>query len=459
MDINRGPLLREGVEAHPLTPRQVEQKRAAGALVVDVRTALQFDEAHLPDSVSIPAVQAGFGTKLSWLADRAQEVVLIGRDDEDGIRAALLAAAVGITRIGGYLAGGMTSWREEKRGTDRIERIDVPALHERLEQRSRTCRSSTCASRRNGTSATSRARSSPPTTTCAASRTGSTPAADRRDLQLGAAQRRGGQPAAAPRGARPSCTWSTAASAPGPAGLAGRGGRAAATTLARLAQLLARLAIFSGVAEQVDLNVVCKNCGSEVSPYITECPYCGQRLRKRAPKLRPEGESAELAPAKKRRRRFARKPREERLPLVAVGEPPVRHDRDRAGERRASTSRTTAATSALYDLGAIIGPLDGDWWRLVAANFVYENVGYLFAVALAIAIFGTSLERRYGAPVLLLIFLAGGAAGMYVGERGRELPARDGRQRRGARRPRRVGDPRPARPPRRRGHRDATCSA
>ncbi|MBA2763964.1 MAG: zinc-ribbon domain-containing protein [Thermoleophilaceae bacterium] len=32
-----------------------------------------------------------------------------------------------------------------------------------------------------------------------------------------------------------------------------------------------------------DLFVVCKNCGSEVSPYVTECPYCGQRVRKRAP--------------------------------------------------------------------------------------------------------------------------------------------------------------------------------
>ena len=134
VDINRGPLLREDVEAHPLTPRQVEQKRTEGALVVDVRTALQFDEAHLPDSVSIPAVQAGFGTKLAWLADRDQDVVMVGRDDEDGVHAAQLAAAVGITRIGGYLAGGMTSWREEKRSTGRIECIDVPALHARMER-------------------------------------------------------------------------------------------------------------------------------------------------------------------------------------------------------------------------------------------------------------------------------------------------------------------------------------
>src|SRR5579871_5489746 len=38
---------------------------------------------------------------------------------------------------------------------------------------------------------------------------------------------------------------------------------------------------------RADLFVVCKNpqCGAEVSPYVTECPYCGTRLQKRAPKL------------------------------------------------------------------------------------------------------------------------------------------------------------------------------
>src|SRR3989442_12802955 len=39
-----------------------------------------------------------------------------------------------------------------------------------------------------------------------------------------------------------------------------------------------------------ELSVVCKNCGAEVSPYVTECPYCGTRLRKRAPKLEREGD-------------------------------------------------------------------------------------------------------------------------------------------------------------------------
>jgi hydroxyacylglutathione hydrolase len=129
--LNRGPLHRHHVDIEPLTPRQVDVMRRDGALLVDVRTDLQFDDAHIPGAVCNPAVRAGFGTKLAWVADREQEIVFIGRDDEDASHAARLAAAVGITNVAGYLAGGMTSWREEKRPTQSTERIDVTALHER----------------------------------------------------------------------------------------------------------------------------------------------------------------------------------------------------------------------------------------------------------------------------------------------------------------------------------------
>jgi glyoxylase-like metal-dependent hydrolase (beta-lactamase superfamily II)/rhodanese-related sulfurtransferase len=133
VDINRGPLLTAGVEVLPLAPRQVEQKRAAGALIVDVRTDLQFDEAHIPGSVCITMLHAGFGTRLAWIADRDQEIVLAGRDDGDACEAAGLAAAVGIRKLGGFLAGGMTSWRAEQREVGQIERLraaDLPARRE-----------------------------------------------------------------------------------------------------------------------------------------------------------------------------------------------------------------------------------------------------------------------------------------------------------------------------------------
>jgi glyoxylase-like metal-dependent hydrolase (beta-lactamase superfamily II)/rhodanese-related sulfurtransferase len=131
--LNRGPLLVESAEVHPLTPRQVDQARTDGALVVDVRTELQFDEAHIPGSVSITALRAGFGSKLAWLVEPGQRVVLVGRDDEEARHAAVLAESVGVTRIPGFLAGGMTSWREERRPVERIERITVPELRERAD--------------------------------------------------------------------------------------------------------------------------------------------------------------------------------------------------------------------------------------------------------------------------------------------------------------------------------------
>ena len=132
--LNSGPLVRETVDAHPLTPRQVQQALTDGGLVVDVRTELQFDEAHIPGAVSITARRGGFGSKLAWIAEPGQPLVLVGRDDEDALEAAVLAGAVGLRNIGGYLAGGMTSWREDKLDVDRVERATIEELHERWEE-------------------------------------------------------------------------------------------------------------------------------------------------------------------------------------------------------------------------------------------------------------------------------------------------------------------------------------
>jgi hydroxyacylglutathione hydrolase len=131
VEINRGPLVTSGVDIMPLTPRQVQQRQADGALLVDVRTDLQFDDAHIPGAVSNTMLRAGFGTKLAWVADPEQEIVFIGRDDDDGRLAARLAVAVGVRNLGGYLHGGMTSWRAERRDVESVERIDVSELHSR----------------------------------------------------------------------------------------------------------------------------------------------------------------------------------------------------------------------------------------------------------------------------------------------------------------------------------------
>jgi rhodanese-related sulfurtransferase len=128
--LNRGELVTAGAQMMPLAPLQVERARAAGAFLVDVRTPHQFDDAHVPGAVCIPIVEAGFGSKLAWVADHDQPIILLGRDDADAAHAAELAAAIGLRDIGGYLHGGMTSWRIEEKDVESIERIDVDELHE-----------------------------------------------------------------------------------------------------------------------------------------------------------------------------------------------------------------------------------------------------------------------------------------------------------------------------------------
>jgi membrane associated rhomboid family serine protease len=153
-----------------------------------------------------------------------------------------------------------------------------------------------------------------------------------------------------------------------------------------------------------ELSVVCKSCGSEVSPYVTECPYCGTRLRKRAPKLERRGD--EITPRERRHRLRA-----PRLPRIAVAERPYATIAAILGPAILLLV-LRAADLFPNEVGAIVGGVGSEWWRYLAAPFVYEDVGYLFVVAVAMAIFVPPLERRLGVVSALLLLVACGGLGM-----------------------------------------------
>src|SRR5262249_36265308 len=158
-----------------------------------------------------------------------------------------------------------------------------------------------------------------------------------------------------------------------------------------------------------ELSLVCKSCGAEVSPYITECPYCGARVQKRAPKLDRGG--VPRAPRRARSR--------PQLPRLKPGEiPGIRADR-RAWATwllvLASVGVTVGLKSGLFSVDKFVYGLGFDEpWRAFTSLFAYSHTGYEIAVVGAVALFGWLLERRHGAWAPLLVFLACGAGGAYV---------------------------------------------
>lgn len=161
-----------------------------------------------------------------------------------------------------------------------------------------------------------------------------------------------------------------------------------------------------------DLFVVCKSCGSEVSPYITECPYCGTRLRKRAPKLEKGGTPKPPKPSRRKRGTPS-------LGRLRPGEiPGIRADLSRRPYATlalvlAAVLVTIAATPGLLGLEelALAGPPDTDYWKLVTTTFVYGGTGYQLVALVSIMLFGWLLERRHGLWAPLLVYVLGAAAG------------------------------------------------
>jgi membrane associated rhomboid family serine protease len=185
-----------------------------------------------------------------------------------------------------------------------------------------------------------------------------------------------------------------------------------------------------------DLFVVCKNCQAEVSPYITECPYCGTRLRKRAPKIeRPDappskaprraprpGSGARAKPKPKAKAAKAAKAQRDdapRLGRLRSGEiPGIRvdeHGKPWATIVLVALSFGLWFTLAFYALGDFaLRTLDGAPWRYLTASLVNGNTSAQFAIVIGLGLFGWLLERRHGPLVVVGLFLLCGPGALAI---------------------------------------------
>ncbi len=114
-----------------LEPLDVRERARAGALVLDVRTNVEYGAGHVSGAINL-----GLGGQLaSWagtLFGADTRFVLVAASDEQAAEARMRLARVGLERVEGVLAGGMGAWRAAGLPVAEIEQIDVDELRRRL---------------------------------------------------------------------------------------------------------------------------------------------------------------------------------------------------------------------------------------------------------------------------------------------------------------------------------------
>ncbi|MBI3726089.1 MBL fold metallo-hydrolase [bacterium] len=114
----------------PLSLEAVIEAQKAGAQVLDVRPAIDFEASHLAGSINI-GLGGKYATWAGSILDRTKPIVLIA-DSGTEEEAAMRLGRIGFDDVSGYLEGGMHALDGRPKLTRRRQRITAPALLRQL---------------------------------------------------------------------------------------------------------------------------------------------------------------------------------------------------------------------------------------------------------------------------------------------------------------------------------------
>lgn len=99
--------------------------------LLDTRNYLAFGGQHIENSWHLD-LNGNFPTFAGWVLPIDKDILLIADDDEKAQEGVLWARRVGIDRIVGYLAGGITGWLTAGLPTGRVVQISAEDLHDMI---------------------------------------------------------------------------------------------------------------------------------------------------------------------------------------------------------------------------------------------------------------------------------------------------------------------------------------
>jgi hydroxyacylglutathione hydrolase len=111
-----------------LKPFQVETlARERGAALVDLRSARDYDGAHLPGSFNV-GIDGPFSAWVGWVVDRGRPLVLVGGSAAQQAKAHRQLLRIGYDRVVGTLEGGVEAWREAGLPVSSFETAEIEHL-------------------------------------------------------------------------------------------------------------------------------------------------------------------------------------------------------------------------------------------------------------------------------------------------------------------------------------------
>ncbi|MGZ4396136.1 MAG: rhodanese-like domain-containing protein, partial [Gaiellaceae bacterium] len=112
-----------------MTPDQVKEAVAAGAIVLDLRSPRPFATEHVPGAVTMQFNQADLADRAELILPHGQEIVVHGEPEAIAQLAVDLLRAAGF-RVLGYLAGGLAAWKLAGEPVGSLPLVSVTDLHD-----------------------------------------------------------------------------------------------------------------------------------------------------------------------------------------------------------------------------------------------------------------------------------------------------------------------------------------
>ncbi len=123
-----------------LTPQDVHHlistdKNGSPYIVLDVRSAAEFGAGHVPASINI-GLGGQFAIWAGSLIPMGTPIVVLAESNEKVSEAVMRLARVGLESVKGYLAGGITAWRDAGFEVEEVPQLTVDELNKLIEKQS-----------------------------------------------------------------------------------------------------------------------------------------------------------------------------------------------------------------------------------------------------------------------------------------------------------------------------------